>query len=622
MKVSVASLKELSPNESPGIISIISQEEISQSGARDLMEILETVPGFDFGCDVEGVVGLGVRGNWAHEGKILLLIDGQVMDEGLYNSIQLGNHYPVSGIKKIEIIRGPGSAIYGDYAEYAVINIISESGADINGIKATADYGWLKENYSRRGGSFSAGKSFNDYSFDIKASYLEGNRTDKIYTDVFGTEKDLNRLSRLDNTFINCGLNYKGFSFRGIADLYRTTSADEYQEVASEALPHLFDSYFLELAHKLKPVHQFSLSTVLSFKDQTPWKAVETGNDEHAIHNINNERTTLKVTAQYDPHDNLNIIAGSETYFDHSKDYADFSVFKYTGNSTLDYYNTAFFGQILWKTKIATVTAGARQNFNSEFESSLVPRFGLTRAFGKAHVKALYSFSYRAPGSENINMGMDLEPEITRVAEFEAGYQFHENFYMGMNLFDMETNDLILYYFDWETQSDAYINKDKSGTQGLEAEAKYRNRFVSINAGYSWYTAENKTVPEEYAVQGNKEAVLALANNKFSVSVTSNITKKIQASMQAISYGKKYYISAMENDNPVYTATDPFLKLNFSLSFQNILVKGFTASAGVYNLLDGNEIYIQPYNSLHAPLPGHGREFRLQLSYQWSKAVK
>lgn len=77
------------------------------------MQVLQLIPGFDFGVDVEGIVGIGVRGNWAHEGKVLMLWDGLEMNEDLYSTLQFGGHYPVGQIKRIEIIRGPGSAIYG-----------------------------------------------------------------------------------------------------------------------------------------------------------------------------------------------------------------------------------------------------------------------------------------------------------------------------------------------------------------------------------------------------------------------------------------------------------------------------------------------------------------------------
>jgi outer membrane receptor for Fe3+-dicitrate len=68
--ISVSSQKAINTRETPGIISLITEEEIRNSGARDLIDVLRQIPGIDFGVDVEGVVGLGMRGSWANEGKI------------------------------------------------------------------------------------------------------------------------------------------------------------------------------------------------------------------------------------------------------------------------------------------------------------------------------------------------------------------------------------------------------------------------------------------------------------------------------------------------------------------------------------------------------------------------
>ena len=95
VQISVASKKALTLRESPGIVTLITEDEIKNSGAHDLLDVLSMVPGLQFGVDVEGAIGIGVRGNWGHEGKVLLLIDGQEMNEPLYSTIQFGEHYPV-----------------------------------------------------------------------------------------------------------------------------------------------------------------------------------------------------------------------------------------------------------------------------------------------------------------------------------------------------------------------------------------------------------------------------------------------------------------------------------------------------------------------------------------------
>src|SRR5689334_2312026 len=93
-RVSIASKKDTSIRETPGIVTVITRDEIQNSGSRDLLGILTLyAPGLNFGNDVEGVVSAYVRGIWAEEGKILLLVDGLEMNERVFDTTQFGNHY-------------------------------------------------------------------------------------------------------------------------------------------------------------------------------------------------------------------------------------------------------------------------------------------------------------------------------------------------------------------------------------------------------------------------------------------------------------------------------------------------------------------------------------------------
>ncbi len=122
-----------SSREAASVLLVVTREEVLASGARDLLEVLQLVPGFSFHQDVEGVVGVGFRGLWGHEGKVLLMLDGQEINELLYTTTQFGHHVLVSQIERVEIIRGPGSALYGGSAELAVVNVITRSGKDLQG---------------------------------------------------------------------------------------------------------------------------------------------------------------------------------------------------------------------------------------------------------------------------------------------------------------------------------------------------------------------------------------------------------------------------------------------------------------------------------------------------------
>ena len=150
-QTSVAARKPQTTRDAPGIVTIVTREEIQGSGARDLIDVLRLVPGFFLALDVQGVVGFGMRGNFAHEGKILLLVDGLEMNEIDYSTMPLGHHFPVEHIQRVEIIRGPGSAIYGGYAELAVVNVVTRTGEELKGASASGYYGQTSQGLARRG---------------------------------------------------------------------------------------------------------------------------------------------------------------------------------------------------------------------------------------------------------------------------------------------------------------------------------------------------------------------------------------------------------------------------------------------------------------------------------------
>ena len=168
------SIKEL-----PGIITFVTQEQIRSSGARDLVDVLLQVPGFSLGTDVQGAVSLGFRGMWAHEGKVLLLWNGHELNEAFFGTLQLGRRYPLDHIKQIEIIRGPGSVIYGGFGELAVINVVTLKGEDLDGVEVTANYGEMGNTLGGRNLSFSYGKKWEDFSVSLQTFLSEGQRSNQ-----------------------------------------------------------------------------------------------------------------------------------------------------------------------------------------------------------------------------------------------------------------------------------------------------------------------------------------------------------------------------------------------------------------------------------------------------------
>jgi outer membrane receptor for ferrienterochelin and colicin len=612
--IAVASKKPLSIRESPSIISLITEDEIAKSGARDLIDVLRLIPGLDFGVDVEGVVGLGMRGNWAHEGKVLLLIDGQEMNEILFATTQFGNHYPIEQIKKIEVIRGPGSAIYGGFAEYGVINIITKQGKDLNGVTVSGTYGQTAKDYARRNVNLSVGKKINDFEYSISGMMGQSNRSDQTYTDFSGNSYNMNGNSSLNPIFINAGIRIKGLSFRYIADFYQTTMRDSYGDVLKEgAVSDIFNSVFSELKYVRKFNEKLSMTLRGNIKQQTPWQSDEYEGKEAYYRTAT--RLTGHLSFLYNVNRHINFVAGAETYKDNAVDRVDSSYFS-NGQQFVTYNNHAFFVQGLVKTHYVNVILGARYDKHNAYGEAFVPRVGLTKKYERFHFKALYSSAFRAPSIENINFSTDagIKPELTQVAELELGYQITRKSFLTINVYDINTDNPIVYFTD-STNSDYYINSGKSGTQGIEAEYRIKSKLGYLGLNYSYYTAVNKEKIADYEVEDDKAALLAFANHRININGCWNITEELSLSPTASLYGPRWGYASMDSTGTsILEKFDPVFLVNLFVWYKTP-AKGLNVGIGAYDILDQRFKFIQPYNGYHAPLPAMGREFVFRLQY-------
>jgi outer membrane cobalamin receptor len=134
--VSIATGSAQSLRRAPAVATVITAEEIATMGATDLDQVLETVPGMHVARSVLNYEPLYVmRGIFsANNPQILLLQNGVPMTTLLTGSRgPLWGGYPLDQVARIEILRGPGSAVYGADAYSGVINIITKSAAEMPG---------------------------------------------------------------------------------------------------------------------------------------------------------------------------------------------------------------------------------------------------------------------------------------------------------------------------------------------------------------------------------------------------------------------------------------------------------------------------------------------------------
>ena len=111
-------------------MTVITAQDIRAYGWRTLGDLLRSAPGFyvtyprSYGF--VGVRGFGRPGDFG--GRILLLLNGHRMNDPLYDTAAVMNDFilDMDLIDRVEIVRGPGSALYGNNAFFAVVNVITK----------------------------------------------------------------------------------------------------------------------------------------------------------------------------------------------------------------------------------------------------------------------------------------------------------------------------------------------------------------------------------------------------------------------------------------------------------------------------------------------------------------
>src|SRR5579862_7123951 len=148
IQVYSASKHMQSVSDAPSSVTVITADEIQKYGYRSLAEILESVRGFYITYDRDysfvGVRGFGRLGD--SNNRILVLIDGHRINDNVFGQPYLGTEFlvDVDLIDRLEIVRGPGSSLYGADAFFAVINVITRKRPQLKGFElsfAPASYG-------------------------------------------------------------------------------------------------------------------------------------------------------------------------------------------------------------------------------------------------------------------------------------------------------------------------------------------------------------------------------------------------------------------------------------------------------------------------------------------------
>jgi len=622
VKIDIASIKSRPAREQPGIVSVIQAQEIRETGARDLTDILQLVPGFGLGSDVNGVIGPSFRGLWAYEGKLQLIIDGVEFNETLYGNTELGHHIPADAIEEVEIIRGPGWAKYGGTAELAVVRITTK-GASQNGgygvvtpsfvsgkagVDATGGFGYAKD----------------DWRISANAYLGENFRSNKRYTAWDGTSFDMTHDSDIRTRMINVGLGWKDFDARFIYDNYILKDRINFGEPLASMEQIQFETIAGMLKYDWHVNDWLTVTPSFTYKRQTPWHGGVPGLTFEDI----TERYIGELTAVAELSEHATLLAGLRYHYDHADAvdtsfYSSVMMFKDGGpashiafydhgtSDTVGYNTISPYAQLDWDLKWVNLTVGGRYEWHSAVGGQFVPRLGLTKAWERFHVKALFDQAYRTPNINIINspMNSEVEPEKTTSYQLEAGYLFDHGVSFVGNVFYMQIEDPIYYTVDPGTSTEGYANGGRVSTYGTELELRWATEKFSAALGYSFYALAENGVPAWQS--GCSRLALGIPAHKLSANGTWHLTDHLSWNVNGtLTAEERAYIT--DSQTPV--TLDPTFLLNTFLEYR---WKHASVGVGLANLFDDDNQVAQPFDGGATPILLKGREIFFKLGFQF-----
>ena len=216
LTVSSVSKYAQTTSEAPSSVTVITAEEIRLFGFRTIEDVLKTVPGFYVSNDHDygyvGVRGFGRPGDY--NSRLLLLVNGVVTNDPVFGSAYTGTEFAfnLASVERIEIVRGPASAVYGTGAMFGVVNLILRNGVNFEGAHVSAEAG----NAGLGRGGVTWGENWGtDWSVMVSAQ-AERTRGEDFYFKEFDSPQTNDGMARgLDgdqSASVLGQLRYKGFS--------------------------------------------------------------------------------------------------------------------------------------------------------------------------------------------------------------------------------------------------------------------------------------------------------------------------------------------------------------------------------------------------------------------------
>ncbi|XPF96029.1 TonB-dependent receptor plug domain-containing protein [Colwellia sp. RE-S-Sl-9] len=541
--------------KAPAVASVFTSQQIKNMGATDIDEVLEAVPGLHVSRNAVGYNPIySFRGvHSSYNSQVLMLVNGiPITNNFVGDRGQVWGGMPVEAIARIEVIRGPGSAIYGADAFSGVINIITKNADNIQKNEISVRLGTNSTNDAW----FNISGQQQDLKYSAIVEYHKTDGSDKVIEqdaqtlldNVFNTNVS-NAPGKLnlstENIDIRTEINYLDFTLRAGYQLRNNTGVgtglgealdpDAQQEskrynIDINYVKYLTDNWQLNAQASYFNTSQQVKNNYLIYPKGAdiglgaPFKDGVIGNPENweqqsrvnisSIYNgIEKHTLTLGVgyfySDLYRTQETKNFALGPNGEFIiPNSPLVDVSDTPYVFLRETDRTNKYIFVQDLWS--IANdweLTAGIRYDNYSDFGNTTNPRLALVWSTNlNLSTKLLYGKAFRAPSYAdigNINNPValgnpDLKPEVIETTEL--AFDYHPGSGFGAIL--------SFYYYEWDNIIQYIPNQNGNtaqnfGTQiayGSELEINWKlTNSISISANYSISKAENKNTNTKVA---------------------------------------------------------------------------------------------------------------------------
>jgi len=464
--VSSASRREEKQNLAPGVVSIVTSKEMQKYGARHLRDVLDRVVGMQIiGSHHQPHSKASIRGvnSSQHEGHVLILLNGRPVRQGTSGGINTDFYlgFPINIIDHIEIIRGPGSVIYGSNAVAGIVNIITKDGDDfINETRVDLGFG----THSRQQAQVSTLVGDTDYSLNVGLNYIyaDGDTieglvdTNRILGDYKTGEKSKNIVVNaryknltLNTMFMESGVDYAKAQFQFPSD----------ENYAKRS--------FFDIGYKQDIVDGWDASFNYTTSHETRrWQV------NKAVSNaLNGHSDLLEMIVHGNVNDDLNILIGAN----YVRNESGFN--RGLPKGSVKASNSLYTQVDYMLNDKQKIIAGVQWNKPRGVDSDLSYRTGFIQGFGaNTWLKLLYSEAYRSPNLVETNLDAPLlkgnpllDPEKIYTYDIQLTHQTGQTF-LAINLYHSRLKNLIVRL---GTTPPTQANAGHVDFHGIELEGRY-----------------------------------------------------------------------------------------------------------------------------------------------------